>query len=426
MSSNTGMQKDQEDCESVDGAGGSADLCAIEESGWCPKIFGALIDDRDTHDVTFKTSDGSSVGTHRAMVATGSPVFRAMLYGNMRESSEKVIELKNVSSETFQYLLTFIYKGKVSFNFTNCLDVLDAAHYFGIDALESLCVDYIYDTLTIDNSYEVISFAHKKDYQVLLQKCLSLMFIHAVDMIRSPQFKELPTEVLFAFFESSEVHAKEIELFTAAIEWYQHQEDITGACDGLLGLIRYPLISKDDLLDKVRPVQEKDMALYTAALEYHLDAQRYCGPPQQTTLRKPWLEIISVTPDTIILKKTKNGTLVSRVGAKGWNGCAIRVGPQKQTLQFLVSSNNYVYCKLVTANNDESLSCEINTDDLAEVGKEETITVKVYVSQRTSKPICKLKFDGVETLYTSVKKDTPIFLCIYLYNVGDELRITQL
>jgi len=67
-------------------------LCAIEESGWCPKMFGALVDDHDTHDVTFKTSDGGSVSVHKAMVAA---VFHAMLYGSMKESSENVIELKD-------------------------------------------------------------------------------------------------------------------------------------------------------------------------------------------------------------------------------------------------------------------------------------------------------------------------------------------
>ena len=68
-----------ENSDGVDVASEDSDFCTIEESGWCPKIFGPLIEDPSTHDVTFKTSDGGSVSAHRAIVAAGSPVFHDML-----------------------------------------------------------------------------------------------------------------------------------------------------------------------------------------------------------------------------------------------------------------------------------------------------------------------------------------------------------
>jgi len=49
---------------------------------WYPTTFDALLEDSSTHDVTFKTSDGGSMSAHRVIVAAGSPVFHAMLYGN--------------------------------------------------------------------------------------------------------------------------------------------------------------------------------------------------------------------------------------------------------------------------------------------------------------------------------------------------------
>ena len=42
------------------------------------------------------TSDGGSVGSHRAIVAAVSPVFHAMLYGNMKECREKENKLSLV------------------------------------------------------------------------------------------------------------------------------------------------------------------------------------------------------------------------------------------------------------------------------------------------------------------------------------------
>ena len=65
------------------------------DSCWCSNTFSSLLQDTSTHDVTFKTSDGGSVSAHRVIVAASSPVFHAMLYGNMKESNQKEIELPN-------------------------------------------------------------------------------------------------------------------------------------------------------------------------------------------------------------------------------------------------------------------------------------------------------------------------------------------
>jgi len=416
------MSESEEESDSVDG---DPETCTIKQFGWCPKIFGALIDDHDTHDVTFKTSDGGSVSAHRAMVAAGSPVLRAMLYGGMKESSENVIELENVSSEILQYLFTFIYKGKVSFNMNSCLDLLDTAHYFGIDTLESLCVDRIY--LTAINFGDIATFAHRKGYQNLLQKCLSYMCTHAAFLIKSSQFKDLPTEVLFAFFENSNVRAKEVELFTAAVECYRHKgEDNAGSCSSLFELIRYPLISKDDLLDKVRPNQEKNLALYTAALEYHIDVERYSGPPHQIALRKPWFEIISITPDTVVLKRNVNETLISRIGTSGWNGlCAIRVGPQEQPIKFMLSTSDPCHIHYyLTSTNVENLSCETHENNLWGSFGSVYTSAKAYSTTQKGKKVFKFAF-GPSVMYAPIKKDTSVFFCIYMRDAGDEIGISH-
>jgi len=72
---------------------------------------------------TFKTSDGGSVSAHRVIIAAGSPVFHAMLYGNMKESSRKEIELPNIDSSTLKKLFSFIYSGHVRTTVMECLQL---------------------------------------------------------------------------------------------------------------------------------------------------------------------------------------------------------------------------------------------------------------------------------------------------------------
>ena len=71
---------------------------SIQDTDWFSRTFQTIMEDPSTHDVTFKTSDGGSVSAHRVIVAAGSPVFHAMLYGNMKESSQKEIELPIIES----------------------------------------------------------------------------------------------------------------------------------------------------------------------------------------------------------------------------------------------------------------------------------------------------------------------------------------
>jgi len=78
---------------------------------WCSKTLTSLLNDDSTHDVTFKTSDGGSVSVHRAIVAAGSPVFHAMLYGNMKENGQKEIELPSINSNILKKLLSFFCSG---------------------------------------------------------------------------------------------------------------------------------------------------------------------------------------------------------------------------------------------------------------------------------------------------------------------------
>ena len=417
-------------------------LCSIEEPNWCVKTFGSLLEDPrkdpSTHDVTFKTSDGGSVSAHRVIVAAGSPVFHEMLEG---DSSQEEIEISSnitTSINILKLLLTFIYTGKVSFSQGQCADVLTAAHYCGLDVLESYCADYIID---VENCCIIAGVAHKQSYEMVLQNCLSFMFIHATEIIMSPDFPDLLAEVLISFLKSSDVRASEIDLFNATVNWYRDQDNPTpDVATRIFQLIRYPLISKHDLVNNVRPVKEIDSALFTAALEYHSNFEKYSGPPEQITQRKPWFEIVSATPDTIELEKSKDGIVVSRVGdSNGWDGlCAVRVGPQEQDVEFTLClktcrSLSHLEFDLKSLPLD-ALAIDKSTHfegildfekrisgiDARHLKQGELINVTASLSGKWATVMV-----GSQPLGRQVLQDTPIFLCIFLYSVGDKLVISH-
>ena len=414
------MSKEEAKCE----------RCSVNEASWCQKIFGAMLDDPSTHDVTFKISDGGSVSGHRAIVAAGSPVFHAMLYGNMKESNEKEIELSLVDTETFKVLLTFMYSGAAVFGMNMCMKLLEAANYFGVNVLEARCVECINETLNIENCCQIVTFAHGKGFTSLVEKCFSYMFIHAVEFIKSPQFKDMPFEILLTFLESTDIRAPEIDIFLAVVIWYNQNYELSDITKSIFRLIRYPLISKHDLIHTVKKVKEIDSALYTSALEYHLEPEEYSGDLEQIIPRQPSFEVISVTPDTVELGKTKNGIEITRIGTIGWKGlCAVKVCPlEGKSIRFglclkSISSDSSTIQFVLRSTSFEGLTCERYSDGFSAKFLRRGEEIEVSVSVSGSRATARI---GSRSLTATSYKESPYYLCIFMYNSGDRLAISYL
>ena len=73
--------------------------------------FGALLAQADLSDLTLVMDDGVRIPVHRVIIASRSPVFRAMLFGDMREASAAEVAIKDVGSFAMQKVCEYIYKG---------------------------------------------------------------------------------------------------------------------------------------------------------------------------------------------------------------------------------------------------------------------------------------------------------------------------
>ena len=255
-------------------------------------MLSGLLDDPGSHDVTFKTSDGGSVSAHRVIVAAGSPVFHAMLYGNMKESNEKEVELPSVDANCLRNLLTFVYTGQVKTTLAENQSLLLAARYFNITTLEAKCIDAIADSLTVLNWCKLTTFAKQQQFDVLLKQCYMYMQYNLDKIINTSDFKCLPAECMIEICNNSEVCIKELDLFFAVNEWSDYQKDTLpeDTIKSVSQLIRYPLIHASDLVEKVGPSHHTDQYLYRTALEYHVWPNSFSGPQDQIKIRKYYFD----------------------------------------------------------------------------------------------------------------------------------------
>ena len=393
------------------------------DPNWCLTMLSSLLSDTSTHDVTFKTSDGGSVSGHKLIVGAGSPVFHAMLYGKLKESSEREIKLPSINTESFKALLSFMYTGMISIDSENCLDILDAAHYFNVATLEVKCAEFIDTLLNIDNCFTFLTFANSKNFDVLLEKCLAFMYFHADKIIKKAHFKALPSELMLKFCQSSDLHVKEVSLFLATTEWCQHQKSNVSddTIKSVLQQIRYPLISITDLLEKVRPTKYADAILYTLALEFHHMPSKYDGPQIQLSRRKSQLDFINLTPNNMTINE---GVSISKTGSDGWNGlCAAEVYPtEKAPVHFKFS--------LKQSNSDRSgiqivtRSCLQGSLSASKYGG--GIDARGFTIGKEVDGVITISGNKITTTIghktmTSNKEYDNIYLCVYLYYSGNSV-----
>ena len=280
-------------------------------------LLSRLQNDPSTHDVTFVTSNNGRVTAHRAVVAAASPVLHAMLYGSMKESIDKEIVLPSVDTDTLECSLSFIYTGKLEVNSDNCYKILEAANYFNIDMLESRCVDFIVTLLSSENCCSIACFAAEKSIDSLLEKCNRYMknsFFHISKIVCTPEFKHLPLQSIIEICNSSDIYIKEIDLFLAIKEWVSNQSLLPkDAKEKIFKLIRYPLISSTDLIEKVGPTELVDPSIFKVALQYRLSSRkRFKGLQDQIKLRQYFFDFHLLYSSGMFIKQDAKGTLITK------------------------------------------------------------------------------------------------------------------
>ncbi|XP_068680334.1 BTB/POZ domain-containing protein 2-like [Montipora foliosa] len=104
-------------------------------------------------DVKFvvRKSDGESeskqaIPAHKLMLAIGSPVFEAMFYGELAETSDSV-ELPDCEYDSLLELFRYLYSDEVNLSGSNVMEVLYLSKKYIVPSLAAKCTKYLQDRL---------------------------------------------------------------------------------------------------------------------------------------------------------------------------------------------------------------------------------------------------------------------------------------
>lgn len=140
----------------------------------------------DLSDVSFQVG-GHTIKAHRLVLAACSPVFKAMLFGEMVESrASSSVTIENTRPNTFGCMLYYMYHNVLppaaagmgdAAEMTEFQHLFVAADMYGLDKLKETCEEMMFAGIKTSTVLSIMEFAEEKTRPKLKAKCLDFLTV---------------------------------------------------------------------------------------------------------------------------------------------------------------------------------------------------------------------------------------------------------
>ncbi|KAL7298144.1 hypothetical protein TKK_0009144 [Trichogramma kaykai] len=214
-SSSSSSTDDDDDDDGDDNDPGEIDELKrrLRELGDYEKLF----ESGDFSDVIFSTRDGAKIPAHRCVLASRSPVFKAMFsrasscrgsngLGKLEHQQQGVVEVKDVGHKVLKELLRFAYTGRLLTDQQNSgssshksssdcdeisADLLVAAEKYSLQGLKDLCEKRLMSRLSTKNAVEYLKLADTYGADRLKKRTIEFVAAHSDEIVHTQDFQLL-------------------------------------------------------------------------------------------------------------------------------------------------------------------------------------------------------------------------------------------
>jgi len=181
------------------------------------------------------------------VVASVSPYLRAMFTCGMKESSQEVIELRDIEPQAMASLIDYAYTGEVMVTIDNVQDLLPAAGILQLKELKDACCAFLSDHMDTTNCLGIKQFADLHSCPDLVKKANRFIIRKFTEVVKHEEFLQLPHGVLKELLYNDHLHVEnEHQVFKAFMAWVNHDlEDRAPNSFELLDAIRIPLLPRE-------------------------------------------------------------------------------------------------------------------------------------------------------------------------------------
>ncbi|XP_071844095.1 kelch-like ECH-associated protein 1B [Apostichopus japonicus] len=214
--------------------GASISYRSLKHPGSAFQVLSELRDKHELCDVTLVV-DMVKFRAHRAVLASCSPYFRAMLTKGFKECKKERIDLKDVHPCTFSAIIDFMYTSEIRISECNVMELLPTAIMYQVNDIIEACCDFLERQLDPHNCLGYSIYAKEQGLDRLHKKACDFIFRNFCEVSHSEEFLKLPLPQLLTVLQQDKLNVwSECEVYDACKRWVKHDEKARNQCFGKL------------------------------------------------------------------------------------------------------------------------------------------------------------------------------------------------
>ncbi|XP_015785870.1 kelch-like protein diablo [Tetranychus urticae] len=160
---------------------------------------------------------------HRVVLSACSPYFHAMFTGELQESRQAEVEIKDIDEHAMELLVDFAYTSHIVVEEGNVQVLLPAACLLQMTEIQEVCCEFLKRQLDPSNCLGIRAFADTHSCQKLFHYADKFTQERFQEVIESEEFLLLPVHQLIDIISSDELNVRlEEQVYNAIMSWVKY------------------------------------------------------------------------------------------------------------------------------------------------------------------------------------------------------------
>ena len=160
---------------------------------------------------------------HKVILAACSPYFRAMFTGELAESRQTEVTIRDVDETAMDILVEFCYTSYIVVEESNVQTLLPAACLLQLAEIQDVCCEFLKRQLDPSNCLGIRAFADTHACRDLLRIADKFTQHKFQEVVEHEEFLLLPVNQLIDIISSDELNVRsEEQVYQAAISWIKY------------------------------------------------------------------------------------------------------------------------------------------------------------------------------------------------------------
>lgn len=190
---------------------------------------------------------------HRVILSACSPYFHAMFTGELAESRQTEVTIRDIDENAMELLIDFCYTSNITVEESNVQTLLPAACLLQLAEIQDVCCEFLKRQLDPSNCLGIRAFADTHACRDLLRIADKFTQHNFQEVMESEEFLLLPINQLVDIISSDELNVRsEEQVYNAAMAWIKYTiQERRSNLPTVIQHVRLPLMSPKFLVGTV-------------------------------------------------------------------------------------------------------------------------------------------------------------------------------